>query len=61
MRAKSHAHHMMVWIMAAEVREEQEVISECESEDSAGDNDQQQSALENYMYIETALVMLYNS
>ena len=35
MRAKSHACHMTVWIMAAGVSEEQEVISECESEDPA--------------------------
>ena len=59
MRAKSHARHMTVWIMAAEVREEQEVISECESEDSAGVNDQQQTTLEDY--IQTALMMQYNS
>ena len=32
MRAKSDARHMTVWIMAAEVSEEQEVISECRSE-----------------------------
>ena len=35
MRAKSHTRHMTVWIMAAELSEEQEVISECESEDPA--------------------------